>query len=185
MAVSGRYCPRARARGWGGCVSVGSNSRLGESPGVRWLQGLGKAQGVVIPGGETADGCRGGVGGRAIQGRARPVLRDADDSRAGVAARDIVIAGDHGGRGDGDAGVGQGGRGTLLRRIAGLRSHVIAGHGRGRIGGRIGGRGRVLRPGIGKLRRVAVLVHVVLVERTEPHAPVRAVVILNDHRHGE
>lgn len=150
------------------------------------MQRLGVAQRSEIAGGETADGGGGRVGRRAIQGRPRPVLRYADDSRAPVAARDIAVAGDHGGRRDGNIGKRQGRGCRTLRRTAGLRSHGIAGHGRGRIGRRIRRRGR-LRPGVGKLRRVTVLLlHIiVLVHGAEPHAPVRAVVILNDHRHGE
>lgn len=91
----------------------------------------------------------------------------------------VVAAGDHGGRGDGDARV----RHRHGRGPAHFLFGVVETHG-GRVDGR-GGMRRGLRSGprVGKLRRV-VMRHVVLIDVVEAHPAVLAVLVFNDHRHG-
>lgn len=144
--------------------------------------------GRVVGGGERGDRGCGRVRRRwlLLKRRSRHFVLHVQHLRSSITGRRVVVPGHQRGRRNGDAGVRQrdgGGPGHVVV-LDGVQPQLIAAHGRGRVDRRVRVGGG-MRPWIGELRRVVLVVHVALVDVIEAHTAVLAVLILNDHRHGE
>ena len=134
----------------------------------------------IASGRKAAHGRSGCVGGRLFKVGARHFVLHAHDLRA-IAGGGVVAAGDEGGSGHGDIGVGHGhGRvATDFLALDGVNwdAGAVAHAGRIDRGGRVGG-------GMRGGPRVGELGGIVMIDIVEAHAAILAVLVFNDHRHG-
>lgn len=153
------------------------------------MKSLRVTHGRVVGGCERGDRGSGRVRRRwlLLKRRSRHLVLHVQHLRSSITGRRVVVPGHQRWRRHGDAGVRQrdgGGPGSHVFVLDRVQSQLIAGHRRGRVDGRVRVGGG-MRPWIVELRRVVVMVHVALVDVIETHTAVLAVLILNDHRHGE
>ena len=141
----------------------------------------------VACGREAAHGRGSSVSRRLFKRSAWHVVRQSHHLWSGVtrgSGGGIVAAGDHGGCRDGNTGVWQSHRRAAHFLLLNMAEANLAGTHGSRVDGGVGMGRSLSGPRIGELRRV-VVVHVVLIHIIEAHPAVLAVLVFNDHRHGE
>lgn len=150
------------------------------------VQSLSIVHGRVVGRSEGGHGGGRGVCWGLFEGRPGHLVLHAQHLRAAIAGCAVVVVPSHqGGSRHGDAGVGHGDGGwsghVLLLDM--VQTQVVGTH-RSRIHGWVWvRRGMGSGPRIGELR-IAVL-HIAVVDVVKTHPAVLAVLVLNDHRHGE
>lgn len=154
---------------------------------IRVMQRWGVAERRIAWRRETAHGRSSRVGRSLFERRARQIVVQTHHFRCWVAGgrcSRIGAAGDHRGRGDGNARVGHGERGRAAHfLLLGVVQDWVGCH-----GCRVDRRCRMRRsvgsgPRVSELRRVVVW-HIMLVNIVKAHTAVLAVLVFNNHSHG-